>query len=92
MASINTRNVHRSNMLMGFPYGRHFVYDEVMLTGPGEQGEERARRILAANTSEKMEAKYRYRAKGRRSRSANPATMICCLSASRLMAVRYAPL
>ena len=57
MASINTRNVHRSNMLMGFPYGRDFVYDEMMLTGPGEQGEERARRILAANTSEKMGGK-----------------------------------
>jgi short subunit dehydrogenase-like uncharacterized protein len=54
MANINTRNVHRSNMLMGFPYGRDFVYDEMMLTGPGEQGEEKARRILAANTSEKM--------------------------------------
>ena len=57
MASINTRNVHRSNMLLGFPYGRDFVYDEMMLTGPGEQGEERARRILAANTSEKMGGK-----------------------------------
>src|SRR5712671_4000717 len=54
MANINTRNVHRSNMLMGFPYGRDFVYDEMVLTGPGEQGEESARRILAANTSEKM--------------------------------------
>ena len=28
MATINTRNVHRSNMLMGFPYGRDFVYDD----------------------------------------------------------------
>jgi len=54
MANINTRNVHRSNMLLGFPYGRDFVYDEMVLTGPGEQGEEKARRILAANTSEKM--------------------------------------
>jgi short subunit dehydrogenase-like uncharacterized protein len=54
MATINTRNVHRSNMLLGFPYGRDFVYDEMMLTGPGEKGEEKARRILAANNSEKM--------------------------------------
>jgi short subunit dehydrogenase-like uncharacterized protein len=54
MANINTRNVHRSNMLLDFPYGRDFVYDEMMLTGPGEKGEETARRILAANTSEKM--------------------------------------
>src|SRR5215468_3950178 len=28
MAMINTRNVHRSNMLMGFPYGKEFIYDE----------------------------------------------------------------
>jgi short subunit dehydrogenase-like uncharacterized protein len=54
MANINTRNVHRSNLLMGFPYGRDFVYDEMMLTGPGEKGEASARQILAANTSEKM--------------------------------------
>ena len=33
MALINTRNVHRSNMLMGFPYGKDFVYDEMVLTG-----------------------------------------------------------
>ena len=49
MANINTRNVHRSNMLMGFPYGRDFVYDEMQITGPGEEGEASARRILAAN-------------------------------------------
>jgi short subunit dehydrogenase-like uncharacterized protein len=50
MATINTRNVHRSNMLMGFPYGKEFVYDEMVLTGPGEQGETNARRVMAANT------------------------------------------
>jgi short subunit dehydrogenase-like uncharacterized protein len=49
MALINTRNVHRSNMLMGFPYGRDFVYDEMVLTGPGEQGEANAKRVVAAN-------------------------------------------
>jgi short subunit dehydrogenase-like uncharacterized protein len=54
MATINTRNVHRSNVLMGFPYGRDFVYDEMMLTGPGEKGEEAARRIAAAINAEKM--------------------------------------
>jgi short subunit dehydrogenase-like uncharacterized protein len=54
MATINTRNVHRSNMLMGFPYGRDFVYDEMMLTGPGEQGEADAKRIVAAVNAEKM--------------------------------------
>jgi short subunit dehydrogenase-like uncharacterized protein len=50
MALINTRNVHRSNMLMGFPYGRDFVYDEMVLTGPGEKGEANAKRVMAANT------------------------------------------
>ncbi|SFI40577.1 saccharopine dehydrogenase NADP-binding domain-containing protein [Bradyrhizobium sp. Gha] len=49
MALINTRNVHRSNMLMGFPYGRDFVYDEMVLTGPGEKGEANAKRVMAAN-------------------------------------------
>ncbi|MHC2334251.1 saccharopine dehydrogenase family protein [Bradyrhizobium sp. USDA 4454] len=49
MALINTRNVHRSNMLMGFPYGRDFVYDEMVLTGPGEKGEANAKKVMALN-------------------------------------------
>jgi short subunit dehydrogenase-like uncharacterized protein len=49
MANINTRNVHRSNMLMGFPYGRDFIYDEMQIAGVGEEGEALAKRILAAN-------------------------------------------
>jgi short subunit dehydrogenase-like uncharacterized protein len=56
MATINTRNVHRSNVLMGFPYGKDFVYDEMMLTGPGEKGEEAAKRVAAAINAEKMGA------------------------------------
>ena len=51
MAAINTRNVHRSNWLMGQPYGEGFVYDEMMLTGPGEQGEAVAKAVTAANAS-----------------------------------------
>ncbi|WP_342728747.1 saccharopine dehydrogenase NADP-binding domain-containing protein [Bradyrhizobium sp. B097] len=50
MALINTRNVHRSNMLMGFPYGKEFVYDEMVLTGPGEKGEANAKRVMALNS------------------------------------------
>src|SRR6202040_3063127 len=50
MATINTRNVHRSNMLMGFPYGKEFIYDEMVLTGPGEKGEANAKRVMAANS------------------------------------------
>jgi short subunit dehydrogenase-like uncharacterized protein len=49
MANINTRNVHRSNMLLGFAYGREFVYDEMQMTGPGEEGEALAKKIVAAN-------------------------------------------
>jgi short subunit dehydrogenase-like uncharacterized protein len=50
MALINTRNVHRSNMLMGYPYGKEFIYDEMVLTGPGEKGEANAKKVMAANT------------------------------------------
>ncbi|HEX7947397.1 MAG TPA: saccharopine dehydrogenase NADP-binding domain-containing protein [Phenylobacterium sp.] len=34
MAVINTKNVHRSNLLMGHPYGADFVYDEMVMGGP----------------------------------------------------------
>lgn len=53
MSTINTRNVHRSNFLLGFPYGKDFVYDEMWLTSPGEQGEADAKRIMAAVNAEK---------------------------------------
>jgi short subunit dehydrogenase-like uncharacterized protein len=56
MATINTRNVHRSNMLMNFSYGKDFVYDEMVLTGPGEQGEADAKRLVAAVNAERMGA------------------------------------
>ena len=49
MATINTRNVHRSNLLMGFPYGKDFIYDEMVLTGAGEKGEANAKLVVAAN-------------------------------------------
>ncbi|MEM7570133.1 MAG: saccharopine dehydrogenase NADP-binding domain-containing protein, partial [Pseudomonadota bacterium] len=42
MAAINTRNIHRSNALMDHHYGADFTYDEMMLTGPGDSGEEMA--------------------------------------------------
>ncbi|EGD60149.1 saccharopine dehydrogenase [Novosphingobium nitrogenifigens DSM 19370] len=38
MAIINTKNVHRTNLLLGHPYGTDFVYDEMVLTGPGDAG------------------------------------------------------
>jgi len=48
MSTINTRNVHRSNMLMDFRYGRDFVYDEMVLTGAGEEGEANAKLLMTA--------------------------------------------
>jgi short subunit dehydrogenase-like uncharacterized protein len=56
MATINTRNVHRSNLLMNFPYGKDFVYDEMVVTGPGEEGEANAKRLVAAVNAERMGA------------------------------------
>lgn len=47
MATINTKNIHRSNLLLGHQYGKDFVYDEMLLTGPGEQGEQIARAVAA---------------------------------------------
>lgn len=45
MATINTKNIHRSNFLLGHSYGDNFVYDEMLLTGPGEQGEAIAKAV-----------------------------------------------
>jgi short subunit dehydrogenase-like uncharacterized protein len=42
MAAINTKNVHRTNFLLGHPYGEDFKYDEMMLTSAGEIGEKAA--------------------------------------------------
>ncbi len=42
MAPINTKNVHRSNALLGHLFGTDFVYDEMMLTGPGDAGQQAA--------------------------------------------------
>jgi short subunit dehydrogenase-like uncharacterized protein len=39
MAMINTKNVHRSNFLMGHPYGQDFTYDEMAIIQPGAQTE-----------------------------------------------------
>ncbi len=47
MAAINTRNVHRSNKLLGLEYGESFVYDEMLFTGPGEKGEATANAIAS---------------------------------------------
>ena len=51
MAAINTRNVHRSNYLMGHRYGIDFVYDEMIMAGPGPAGEATARAIMEKTLS-----------------------------------------
>lgn len=53
MASINTKNVHRSNMLMDFAYGKDFKYSEMVLTGPGEQGEKMAHHVATDDSMSK---------------------------------------
>lgn len=47
MAAINTRNIHRSNALLGHYYGEDFLYDEMILTGDGEKGEAVANHIAS---------------------------------------------
>lgn len=43
MAAINTKNVHRSNLLLRHLYGTDFVYEERQLMGSGTQGELQAK-------------------------------------------------
>jgi short subunit dehydrogenase-like uncharacterized protein len=45
MAPINTRNVHRSNFLLGHAWGDRLVYEEMLVTGPGERGEAIAKAV-----------------------------------------------
>ena len=49
MASINTKNVHRSNALLDYKYGKDFQYGEMVLTGPGEKGEQLAKGMAKSN-------------------------------------------
>lgn len=50
MAVINTKNVHRSNFLLGHPYGEDFQYDEMMVApGIGDLGKAAAEAIAKMN-------------------------------------------
>ena len=49
MASINTKNVHRSNALMGHSYGEDFCFDEMSIAGPGEEGKAAAEFMTTIN-------------------------------------------
>ena len=45
MAPINTKNIHRTNKLMNHIYGKDFLYDEMWVQGPGEEGKAAAEYI-----------------------------------------------
>lgn len=47
MATINTKNVHRSNALRGHPWGEGFIYSEKMLTGKPGQGDKGRKKAFA---------------------------------------------
>ena len=49
MAPINTKNIHRSNLLLGHAYGTDFRYSEMLVAGPGERGEKIATAIASDN-------------------------------------------
>ena len=38
MAPINTKNIHRSNKLQNHIYGEDFMYNEMWIMGPGDEG------------------------------------------------------
>lgn len=54
MATINTKNVHRSHLLLGHPWGQDFVYSERTLTGDGASGEKRAKKMARASKLQTM--------------------------------------
>jgi short subunit dehydrogenase-like uncharacterized protein len=80
MAAINTRNVHRSNLLLKHAYGADFVYDEMLVTGPGEKGEAIANAV-AGDKSLGLRRAAPSPAKAPRARSARTASTTCCSSA-----------
>jgi short subunit dehydrogenase-like uncharacterized protein len=45
MGVINSKNIHRSNLLLDHYYASNFSYDEMILTGDGEQGEKIAHHV-----------------------------------------------
>ena len=49
MAPINTKNVHRSNALMNHSYGKDFSYNEMWVSGPGDEGKAVAKMVASVN-------------------------------------------
>ncbi len=46
MAPINIKNIHRSNYLLNFAWGKDFQYDEMIMMGDGEAGKARAKKAI----------------------------------------------
>ena len=57
MAPINTKNVHRSNFLLDHAYGEDFCYDEMILTGDGDEGKATAEFITKDDSISKSNLK-----------------------------------
>ena len=49
MAPINTKNIHRSNALMNHKYGENFMYNEMWISGPGDEGKAIADMVASTN-------------------------------------------
>lgn len=49
MAPINTKNVHRTNYLLGHAWGEDLVYDEMVMTTIGDAGKAMAEAMAKAN-------------------------------------------
>ena len=49
MAAINTKNVHRTNFMLGHLYGKDFLYDEMVSCGSGDEGKARAEALSSHN-------------------------------------------
>ena len=49
MAPINTKNIHRSNKLQNHIYGEDFMYNEMWIMGPGDEGKKAAEMVAGAN-------------------------------------------
>ena len=73
MANINTRNVHRSNMLLDFPYGKDFVYDEMVADRPGRAGRSQCEKGGGGQQQALRRSRCRSRARGRRRKNARTA-------------------
>lgn len=84
MAPINTKNIHRSNMLMDHAYGEDFVYDEMVVTGSGEEGKKAAEYLANADVIGGKNAPRPGKARTRP--NAMPAITTSCLSAPTMTA------